>query len=83
MRRTTPRFASNAGRDRSRRRTAVAAWTLVCAVAGAGAVPLQSPVQTRGDRQALERFEELASRVEDDEARRALKTAARALKAQL
>ncbi len=62
MRRTTQRFASNTGRDRSRRRTAVAAWTLVCAVAGAGAAPLQSPVQTRGDRQASARFEEAQRR---------------------
>ena len=62
MRRTTQRFASNTGRDRSRRRTAVAAWVLVCAVAGAGAAPLQSPVQTRGDRQASERFEEAQRR---------------------
>ncbi len=35
---------------------------LVCAVAGAGAAPLQSPVQTRGDRQASERFEEAQRR---------------------
>ena len=46
MCRTSQQFASSTGRVRSRRRTAVAVWVLVCAVAAADAAPLQSPVQS-------------------------------------
>ncbi len=58
MRRTSLQFASITGRVRSRRRTAVAVWVLVCTVVAADAAPVQSPVQSKTDRRVQERFEE-------------------------
>ncbi len=55
---TSQQFASIVGRVRSRRRTAVAVWVLVCTVVAADAAPLQSPVQTKADRRLQERFED-------------------------
>jgi hypothetical protein len=58
MRRTSQQFASSIGRVRSRRRTAVAVWVLVCTVVAVDAAPVQTPVQSRADRRIQERFEE-------------------------
>jgi hypothetical protein len=58
MYRASQQFASSIGRVRSRRRTAVAVWVVVCTVVAAEAAPLQSPVQSRADRRIQERFEE-------------------------
>jgi hypothetical protein len=54
MCRTSQRFTSRTGRDRSGRRTAVAASLLVCTLVAAHA----APAQTKSDRRLQERFDE-------------------------